>query len=109
MSVISDRIKAEMTKQKMSYRDLEKATGISRSTLHRYAEKDSGKIPISKMDLISKALHTTTEYLMGWDEEENSPTELSAEESALLELFRSLPKDKQTLALEMIRIALSTK
>lgn len=108
MSIISDRIKAEMAKQKMSYRDLEKATGISRSTLHRYAEKDSGKIPIKKMDLISKALHTTTEYLMGWDEEESSPT-LSAEEEALLELFRSLPLEKQKLALEMIRVALSTE
>ena len=44
-------------------------------------------------------------------QKEKSPSELSLTEgeSALLELFRKVPEDKQAMVIQMIRVALDTK
>lgn len=63
---IGQRILTIMEENNISYRDLEKATGISRSTLNRYAAKGKA-IPLDKLDVIAKALGTDTKTLMGWN------------------------------------------
>lgn len=108
----AQRIRKALDINGMRQAELSRRTGIDKGTISLYI---SGKYEpsSSKAVILAEALHTSPEWLMGFDvpmhREENSPTELSAEESALLELFRSLPKDKQILALEMIRVALSTQ
>lgn len=56
----------------MSYRDLEKKTGITASTLQRYESGYISKLPIDKLYLIAKGLKVEPEYLMGWAEEEKT-------------------------------------
>ena len=48
----------------MSYLELERITGYSRSTLNRYCTGDS-KIPITRVPSIANALNVTPEYLLG--------------------------------------------
>ena len=111
MSIRSERIKALVENSGMSYQDLEKLTRIKKSSLQRYASGVTTKIPLDVIEKLSIAFNVSQEYLMGWDEKKDSPTELqlSEGEKMLIDLFRQVPEDKQQLVLQMIRAALETK
>ena len=108
MSIRSERIKALVEQSGLSYQELEKLTGVKKSSLQRYASGATTKIPLDVIEKLSKAFHVTQEYLMGWDEEEISPSEpsLTEGEKMMLELFRRIPEDRQAAALELLRAAL---
>ena len=108
MSIRSERIKALVDSSELSYQELEKLTGIKKSSLQRYASGVTTKIPLDVIEKLSKAFNVSQEYLMGWDENKDSPTEpkLSEGEAKLIELFRQVPEDKQQLVLQMIETAL---
>ena len=108
MSIRSERIKALVESSGMSYQEIEKLTGIKKSSLQRYASGATTKIPLDVIEKLSVAFNVSQEYLMGWDEKKDSPTEpeLSEGEKKMLELFRLIPKDLQPDALEMLRVAL---
>ena len=110
MSVRSERIKSLIEKSGKSYQELEKITGIKKSSLQRYASGVTPKIPLDVIERLSVAFNVTQEYLMGWGEKENSPDErqLTEGEKAMLELFNKIPEDKQAIVIEMIRAALQT-
>lgn len=112
MSIRSERIKALIEQSKRSYQELEKITGIKKSSLQRYASGVTTKIPLDVIEKLSKAFNVSQEYLMGWDEEEKtSPEELQLTEGEkmVLDLFRKVPEDKQRMVLGMIRAALNSK
>ena len=127
MSVRSERIKALIEQSKQSYQELEKTTGIKKSSLQRYASGVTTKIPLDVIEKLSKAFNVSQEYLMGWDEtKKNSPNELQLTEGEkvwlelyskitpdtrtilinIAEAFESFPDDKQRLVLDMIQVAL---
>lgn len=108
MSIRSERIKALIERANLSYVELEKLTGIKKSSLQRYASGVTTKIPLDVIEKLSKAFNVSQEYLMGWDEKKDSPSEptLTEGEEMMLELFRRIPEDKQAAALEMLRAAL---
>lgn len=113
MSIRSERIKSLIEQSKQSYQELEKTTGIKKSSLQRYASGVTTKIPLDVIEKLSKAFNVSQEYLMGWDErkQKNPPEEptLTEGEKKMLELFRLVPADKQELVLQMIDVALKTK
>ena len=111
MSVRSERIKALIEGSGMSYQELEKATGIKKSSLQRYASGITSKIPLDVIEKLANTFHVSQAYLMGWEEKENSSDErqLTEGESLMLELFRKIPEDQQPLVLEMIRAALKMR
>jgi transcriptional regulator with XRE-family HTH domain len=108
VSIHSERIKALIDKSGLSYVDLEKRTGIKKSSLHRYASGVTTKIPLDVIEKLSVAFNVSQEYLMGWDEKEDSPSEpqLTEGEKLMLELFRKIPEDRQAEALDLLRVAL---
>lgn len=128
MSVRSERIKALIEESKQSYQELEKTTGIKKSSLQRYASGVTTKIPLDVIEKLSKAFNVSQEYLMGWDDETKkiSPEELQLTEGEkvwlelyskitpdtrailinMAEAFESFPDDKQRLVLDMIQVAL---
>jgi transcriptional regulator with XRE-family HTH domain len=108
MSIRSERIKALVENSDMSYQDLEKLTGIKKSSLQRYASGVTTKIPLDVIEKLSVAFNVSQEYLMGWDENKDSPREpqLTEGEKVLLDLFNRVPEDQQQLVLQMIRAAL---
>ena len=110
MSTRSERIKLLVEKSGKSYQDLERFTGIKKSSLQRYASGATAKIPLDVIEKLSKYFNVPQTYLMGWDEEENPPEEpkLNEGERMLLDLFRRVPEDQQELVLGMIRAALGS-
>lgn len=111
MSIRSERIKALVDRSGMSYQELEKLTGIKKSSLQRYASGATTKIPLDVIEKLSVAFNVSQEYLMGWDEKKDSPSELqlSEGEKVLLDLFNRVPEDQQQLVLQMIRAALGSQ
>jgi transcriptional regulator with XRE-family HTH domain len=77
MSIRSERIKSLIEQSKLTYQELEKVTGIKKSSLQRYASGVTTKIPLDVIEKLSKAFDVSQEYLMGWDEKakEISPNE----------------------------------
>ena len=57
-----------MEEKGMTYRALEERTGISRSTLQRYIEKEDSKVSLDSIEKIAMALHMEPSYLMGWND-----------------------------------------
>ena len=110
MSTRSERIKSLIEQSGKSYQELEKITGIKKSSLQRYASGVTTKIPLDVIEKLAIAFNVSQEYLMGWDVKENSPSEpqLTEGEKVLLDLFKKVPEDQQQLVLQMIRAALST-
>ena len=111
MSTRSERIKSLIEKSGKSYQELEKLTGIKKSSLQRYASGVTTKIPLDVIEKLANAFNVSQEYLMGWEEKKNSPSEpeLTEGEKILLDLFNRVPKDKQQLVLQMIRAALGSQ
>ena len=111
MSIRSERIKALVDGSELSYQELEKLTGIKKSSLQRYASGATTKIPLDVIEKLSVAFNVSQEYLMGWDEKENSPIEpqLSEVEKILIDLFRKVPEESQQMVLQMIRAALGSQ
>lgn len=111
MQTRAERIKLLVEQSGKSYQELEKLTGIKKSSLQRYASGVTAKIPLDVIEKLSKYFGVSQEYLMGWDEEKKTPEEpkLIEGERMLVELFRQVPKDQQELVLQMIEVALKTK
>ena len=111
MQTRAERIKLLVEQSGKSYQELEKLTGIKKSSLQRYASGVTAKIPLDVIEKLSKYFNVSQEYLMGWDEEKKTPKELKLNEGErmLVELFRQVPKDQQELVLQMIEVALKTK
>lgn len=68
MSIRSERIKQLIEESGKSYIELEKITGIKKSSLQRYASGTTKKIPLDVIEILSNVFNVPQEYLMGWDE-----------------------------------------
>lgn len=68
MQRIVGRIKKRREELGYSFQDLANLTGISKSTLQRYETGYIKNLPLSKIEILAKALRTTGPYLMGWEE-----------------------------------------
>ena len=111
MSIRSERIKALVENSGLSYQELEKLTGIKKSSLQRYASGSTTKIPLDVIEKLSVAFRVSQEYLMGWDEKESSPSELQLTEGekALIKLLRRVPAAEQPIVIEKILSALDNQ
>ena len=112
-SSTSERLQEAMRSARMKQADLARATGLSKGGISNYV---TGRYE-PKSDIVSKlakALGVSEMWLWGYDvpkdrvEKKTPPSEanLSEGEKMLLELFRRVPEDQQTLVLQMIRAAL---
>lgn len=65
MSELSNRILNLIIDKDLSYGELSNLTGIPKSALQRYATGETEKIPVDRLELIAKALGTSSARLMG--------------------------------------------
>ena len=105
---MAQRIKALRLEKGLTLEQVADVVGVGKSTVRKW---ETGMIANMKRDKIAglaKALGTTTDYLMGWPENDNSPSEpqLTEGEQLMLELFRKIPADRQPEAVELLRVAL---
>lgn len=64
MDKLSKRLQYQIEVNGISYGELSRMTGISKSNLYRYATGETKKIPINRLPILAKALHVTPAYLM---------------------------------------------
>ena len=67
----AQRISSAIQSAGLSYTELAKRTGLSRSALQRYATGATTKVPLDAVKKIADACGVTPEYVMGWDVPEN--------------------------------------
>lgn len=66
---VGQRIKNRREELKMSVDELAALINKNRATVYRYEKGDIESLPTTVLKPLAKALKTTPEYLMGWDEE----------------------------------------
>ena len=108
---IGQRIKSAREKKNMTLDEVAKQCHTTKQTIFKYENEIVTNIPYDKIVLLSNALSVSPSYLFGWDEKENSPSELQLTEGEkiLLDLFNKVPEDQQHLVLQMIRAALGSQ
>lgn len=111
MADFKERLELALANKKMTAAELSRLSGINEGAISQY-RKGAYKATQENLEKLALTLGVSIAWLMGADvpmRKENSPTELTAGERELLELFRGLPEDKQKMVLEMLKAALSTK
>ena len=106
MSTCSERIKELIERSDKSYQELERLTGIKKSTLQRYASGATKRIPFDVIEKLSIAFNVSQEYLLCWDEKKEVPSEpqLTGVDKELLDLLKLIPEDQKRMFLEMGRV-----
>ena len=113
VATCAERIKKALYIKGMKQSDLCRLTKIPKSALSQYIS-GAFEPKQDRIYLMAQALNVSEAWLMGLDVpmerqvKKASPTEadLSEGEKMLLELFRRVPEEQQTLVLQMIRAAL---
>jgi repressor LexA len=108
---MAQRIKSLRQDRGLTLEQVADVVGVGKSTVRKWETGMIANMRRDKIASLAKALGTTPEYLMGWNENKNiSPTEpkLSEGEKEILELFRLIPVDQQPVVLAMIRAALGS-
>lgn len=82
----SERIKRLVEEQKIPYTELEKQTGIAKSSLQRYASGRTKKIPVDAIEKLAPVLGVTAAYIMGWEDIETASS-IRRHEEALRAYF----------------------
>lgn len=105
---MAQRIKALRQEKGLTLEQVADVVGVGKSTVRKWETGMIANMKRDKIASLAKALGTTPEYLMGWDEKKDSPSELDLTEGEklMLELFRQIPKDRQPEALDLLRVAL---
>ena len=63
-----ERLKRLRKEQGLSADELAAMIGVDRSTIYRYERGDIDKATVDVIPPLAKALQTTPQYLLGWDE-----------------------------------------
>ena len=68
MNERAKRIKGLIEQSGKTYQELEKITGVKKSTLQRYASGVTAKIPMDVIETLETAFNVPRGYIMGWEE-----------------------------------------
>lgn len=100
-----ERIRARRKELDMTADSLAEAIGVSRSTMFRYENGFIEKMPMNNLVPIARALRTTVGYLMGWDDDKNTPTSGAEDgcETEAMHCFESLSEGRKIEALNYLR------
>ena len=127
MSDVVKRLKKAIEDSHLTFLELEDKTGISKSTLQRYASGKTEKIPINLIEAVAEATGVSAAYIMGWDsssiniqtgninENKNSNISIGSQNDTpktgipqdemtmeLIELFQNLPPLQKAKAIIMM-------
>lgn len=103
-SLFPERLTAAIKKSGLSYRDLQRITGISRSAINFYASGRTKNIPMDRLNKIAAALDVTPEYLYGLDDlGEQKGIESSPEWQAIVARLDAMPEEQVEQFLKIFR------
>ena len=101
MSKTSERIKALRLQSGLSADELGQRIGKNRATVYRYESDDIENMPVSILQPLSDALHTTPEYL-GWTDEVSPPSSGSSTIERYVSAYAAADPIYQQVALELL-------
>ena len=102
---MAQRIMALRKQKGLSLEQVASVVCVGKSTVRKWETGIIANMKRDKIAALAKALGTTPEYLMGWDDSPGEPA-LTEEEQEALKLFRAIPKDRRGEAIDLLRIAL---
>lgn len=73
LDIIIERLKSSIEKSGLSYAELEKKTGVSKSALQRYASGLTKKVPVDVIIAVANAVGVSSAWIMCWDDGANLP------------------------------------
>ena len=100
MKKIAHRLKEARDKAGLSLQELADRTGMSKSTLQRYEAGGIKNVPLDKLEILSKGLGCTSQYLLGWDN--ISPITSSPSKTVKIPVLGSVPAGTPVEAVEDI-------
>ena len=113
MNVFAKRLKEARQARNISARELAEQLGINKSTIHRYETGEPKGVKPPLVQAIAEYLKVNPDYLIGISENkyaakgaEGLQDDTTDAEKMLLELFRKLPADEQSMALDVLRAVL---
>ena len=100
---VGERVKKARENKGLSQTELAEMLGYkSRSSINKIEQGDRD-IPRSSIIKLAEKLDVTPQYLMGWEEEKRSESELTDADRTALKLFRQLDEQsKQTFIQLMV-------
>lgn len=101
---VVEKIKRKREELNLSYKELEKKTGISASTLYRYEIMET-QIPIDKFQVICKELGLKAEELLSSKKTDN---EYEEDFKLAARNYKELPAEKKQLFNEMMKSVIKT-
>ena len=103
---MAQRIKDLRKENGLTLEQVAEIVGVGKSTVRKWETGMIANMKRDKIASLAKALGTTPEYLMGWEETKSSPNELQLTEGErmMLDIFRMIPEDQQQIFLEMGRV-----
>ena len=108
---MAQRIKALRQEKGLTLEQVADVVGVGKSTVRKWETGMIANMKRDKIASLAKALGTTPEYLRGWEEKNNSPSELELTEGekALIKLLRRVPAAEQPIVIEKILSALDNQ
>ena len=115
--IVGQRIKQRRKELGMSADKLAVILGKDRSTIYRYEKGDIENLPLDILEPVAKALQTSPQFLMGWEEESNQKKKTAAENGnglseskrQLLALAEQCTEEDAEKLLQMMQILLGKK
>lgn len=103
-----ERIKLRRKELFISAETLAEKIGVSPATIYRYEKGDIEKVPITILNPLADALHTTPGYLMGWEDAENEThsEKLNPKKQQLIDLLSQVPDEKADLLIHIVQSVL---
>lgn len=101
-----ERIRALRREKGISQVDLAKHLNTTKQTISKYEKGIVTNIPSDKVEAMAILFNTTPQYILGWNEETEKPTDnggLSKEKRELIDFVDSLPDEKVDLALRLLK------
>lgn len=105
---IGQRIRYAREQKNMTLEEVAVRCQTTKQTIYKYENEIVTNIPYDKIVLLLSALEVSPNYLFGWAEMQNSPSEpqLTEGENKMLSLFRSLPEGRKESALDALEVVL---
>lgn len=106
MPTIGERIKTRRKELKMSQQELALLLGYKSSTSIARIESGNRELPQKKIEKIAEALHTTPEYIMGWEKKpkKKEPVKIQFSEEARTNLYRLIDSLADKIKLDNSKI-----
>ena len=109
MSIVGANIFLYRKRKGLTQEELAAKMGYKSKSSINKIELGINDIPQSKIKQFAEVLEVTPAELMGWTSDSSDDGDLSKDEKLVLELFRSVPNEKKSLVLAMIRAALNNQ